>query len=1070
MANERRYRRLPALLILLALVTLVTAAACVSYVQARLLADAGQRLAMAAADIADALDRVLFERYGDAQVMADTLAPSIASPPAVTRHLNRIKERYLLYRWLGVADAAGRVVASTDPASLGADWSREPSFQAARRGNGVQVAQSSASEGTGGAPAVSFTAPIRNAAGDFLGVVTSRVGLSELEDLTTRTVARSEAQQGGSRIEWQFLTEDGALIADSMLRQEGRVNLQRLRVASVLRALAGDAGYLEERHERREVPVVTGYARTEGYAEFTGLRWVVLLRMDRDDVLAPIRVLVWKLVISGAAVFALLLGLLFWMGRRLIREWALSEERSRALQLLEETTRHLSEEANFDLLLTRLVEAAQRLTGARYAALGVFRDQEDGLAHFATAGVDDELRRKMGPPPTGRGLLGHLAREEGVLRLKDLMQHPSAAGFPPHHPLMRSFLGVSVRAHGRVIGRFYLTEKEGAEEFSDLDAQIMTTMALAAGAAIEKHQLISDLRRAESRSRALLNSTSEGIYGVDADGRCLFINQAGASLLGYRPEDLLGQPMHALLHHTRADGAPYPMEDCPILGSFRHGRPCRLDHEVFWRKDGTSIPVDYSAAPLEENGRVQGAVVTFTDSTQRKAVEARLNELAYYDSLTELPNRRLFLTLLSRAVAQSKRTGRSLALLFLDVDRFKIINDTLGHARADGLLQAFAGRLKACIRETDTVARLGGDEFTIILEALASADEAAMVARRVLEALSLPFALEGREVFITSSIGIALFPSEHTTAETLITCADTAMYAAKEHGACFRFFSPEMNTRADQRLSLETSLRRALQRQEFLLHYQPQVDVRTGRIVAVEALLRWWHPEQGMVSPGDFIPLAEETGLIVPVGEWVLHSACVQGRAWQQALPDLRVAVNLSRRQFEQPTIVDTIRRILDETGLAPGALDLELTESLLIHNTERTIATLKALHELGIRLSIDDFGTGYSSLNYLKHLPVAALKIDRSFVRNVVTNPKDASIVKAIVTLARCLDLAVVAEGVETRDQERALLALDCSEMQGFHFSLPLPPEDLTRLLDRSAARRSRRPPAGCAQLTPAV
>lgn len=1069
MATQRRYRRLPALLILLALVTLATAAGSLSYVRARLLADAGQRLAMAAADIADALDRVLFERYGDTQVMADTLAPSMGNPQAVTRHLNRIKERYLLYRWLGVADATGRVVASTDPASLGTDWSGEPWFQAARAGSGVQVAESAASEGTGGVPAVSFTAPVRTAAGEFLGVVTSRVGISELEDLTTRIVSRSEAQQGGSRIEWQFLTDDGTLVADSMLREEGRVNLQRLRVASVLRALAGEMGYLEERHERRRVPVVTGYARTEGYAEFTGLRWIILLRMDRDDVLAPIRVLLWKLVISGAAVFTLLLGLLFWMGRRLIREWALSEERSRALQLLEETTRHLSEEGNFDLLLTHLVGAAQRLTGARYAALGVFHDQEDRLAHFATAGVDDELRRKMGPPPTGRGLLGHLAREEGVLRLKDLTQHPSAAGFPAHHPMMRSFLGVSVRVHGRVIGRFYLTEKEGAEEFTELDAQNMATMALAAGAAIEKHRLISDLRTAESRSRALLNSTNEGIYGVDTAGRCLFVNQAGAALLGYRPEELLGGPMHAVLHHTHADGASYQAEDCPILGAFTRGRACRVDHEVFWRKDGTSIPVDYSAAPLEENGRIQGAVVTFTDNTQRKAVEARLNELAYYDALTELPNRRLFLNLLARAVAQSKRTGRLMALLFLDVDRFKVINDTLGHARADGLLQAFAARLKECVREIDTVARLGGDEFTIILDALATADEATMVARRILEALALPFALEGREVFVTTSIGIALCPSEHTTADNLIMCADTAMYAAKEQGACFRFFSPDMHTRGDQRLSLETNLRRALQRQEFLLHYQPQVDARTGRIEAVEALIRWSHPEQGMVPPGEFIPLAEETGLIVPIGEWVLRTACAQARAWQRAVPHLRVAVNLSRRQFEQPAIVDTIRRILDETGLPPASLDLELTESLLIHNTERTIATLKALHELGIRLSIDDFGTGYSSLSYLKHLPVSALKIDRSFVRNVTSNAKDASIVKAIVTLARCLDLAVVAEGVETRDQERALLALDCGEMQGFRFSLPLPPEDLTRLMGPVAAGGGGRRRTGRAQLTPA-
>ncbi|TAJ08338.1 MAG: EAL domain-containing protein [Nitrospirae bacterium] len=1047
---QGRYAWQSGLVVLLAAVTLVTAAACLVYVQHRLLVDAGERLAVAAADIADTLDRVLFERYGDVHMMADAFSGKMHDAAALTQYLNRMKERYLLYRWLGVTDAHGRIVAATDPGSVGLDRSGEAWFQAVRAGRSAHVTDFSTSEETGAARTVGFSAPIFDAHGTFLGAVTTRVGLSELEDICARNIARLKEQLGGAgTIEWQFLRRDGVLIADSLLREEGKANLQQLQVPSVLLGLSGATGYVEEPHERRGAPVVTGYARTEGYADFMGHHWIILVRMDREEILAPIRALLWRLGVVGTLVVLPILGFLYWTVRRLRQEWTVSEGRATAIQTLEATMRELACEPDLDVLLTRMTEEARTLTGSQYAALGVFDETGGELARFITSGMDEALKQRIGKMPEGRGLLGHLAEQDGVLRVKDLTRHPASVGFPDGHPMMRSFLGVSVRVHGRIMGRFYLTEKQGADEFTELDEQIMSTLALAAGAAIEKNRLIIGLRSAENRSRTLLESTSEGIYGIDREGGCIFINKAGAAMLGYRPEEVLGRSMHALLHHSREDGSPYPDEACPIFKASQAGVACRVDDEVFWRRDGTVFPVEYSAAPLSEHGCVAGAVVAFTDIARRKQVEAQLNDLAHYDALTGLPNRRLFTNLLPKALARAGRSKRMVALLFLDLDRFKLINDTLGHACADLLLKAFGAKLQGCVRTTDTVSRLGGDEFTIILEDLPCSDEAVLVARRILDALMLPFTIEGREVFVASSIGIALFPSDAKDADSLMVNADAAMYAAKERRGSFQFYAPDMNNRADERLRLETGLRHALQRQEFVLHYQPQIDVRSGKIVGVEALARWQHPDRGLVPPNDFIPLAEDTGLIVPIGEWVLRTACAQVKAWQASgHPPLRLAVNLSNRQFLQPDLVEMIRRVVQETDFDPHCLELELTESLLIRNMERTIDVLQSLHGLGIRLSIDDFGTGYSSLGYLKHLPVNALKIDQSFVRHVTTSAKDASIVKAIIALARSLQMEVIAEGVETEQQGAVLQTEQCFEMQGYYFSRPVPAGDLAAWL----------------------
>ncbi|HZS11023.1 MAG TPA: EAL domain-containing protein [Nitrospirales bacterium] len=439
---------------------------------------------------------------------------------------------------------------------------------------------------------------------------------------------------------------------------------------------------------------------------------------------------------------------------------------------------------------------------------------------------------------------------------------------------------------------------------------------------------------------------------------------------------------------------------------------------------------------------------------------ARLDSLAHYDSLTQLPNRRLFMDLLSHALARASRSNRMVALLFLDLDRFKLINDTLGHTLGDRLLKTVAERLRRSLREGDTIARLGGDEFTVMLEDMMTPDDVGRVAQKLLDAVAAPMVVDGHDIFITASIGIALAPENDSTRDGLIRCADTAMYAAKEHRHAYRFFSSDMNAKACERLDLETGLRYAMQRQELVLHYQPLMDFMTGALVGVEALLRWQHPARGLLPPSTFIPLAEETGLIVPIGEWVLRTACAQTKAWQDGgNQTLRVAVNISRRQCQQASLVEAVDQILRETRLSPLSLELELTESLLMQDPERTMAMLERLHARGVRLSIDDFGAEYSSLGYLKRLPITTLKVDRSFVRDIVSNASDASIARAIITMAHALQLNVIAEGVENESQAAFLSAQQCHEMQGYYFSKPLTADAFTAML---AGRKANGRPAG--------
>jgi len=438
---------------------------------------------------------------------------------------------------------------------------------------------------------------------------------------------------------------------------------------------------------------------------------------------------------------------------------------------------------------------------------------------------------------------------------------------------------------------------------------------------------------------------------------------------------------------------------------------------------------------------------------ERAAQEERIRHQAYHDPLTGLPNRASFTEHLEEAMRRAKRAGWPLALLFLDLDLFKRVNDCLGHDAGDRLLRVAAERIRRAVREADMLFRMGGDEFTVLLEDVRGPEEAAMVATRVLETIAEPLQLQHHEIAVTSSVGIALYPRDDVVGERLVKAADTAMYRAKELGRNrYAFFAREMNERVETQMMVEAALRRALKNEEFVLYFQPRVSAATGRATGAEALLRWKHPEWGLVEPARFVPLLEETGLIVPVGAWVLAEACRAARAWQSAgLPPLRVSVNLSSRQFRSEALCDAVSEALRSSGLAPQLLELELTESLLIDNVEHAMGVMGQLKAIGTVISIDDFGTGYSSLGYLKRFPIDSLKIDRSFVRDIATSPKDAAIVKAISALARSLGIGLIAEGVEEPWQVEFLRGRHCTELQGFFFSRPLPEEALVEALRRS-------------------
>jgi diguanylate cyclase (GGDEF)-like protein/PAS domain S-box-containing protein len=547
------------------------------------------------------------------------------------------------------------------------------------------------------------------------------------------------------------------------------------------------------------------------------------------------------------------------------------------------------------------------------------------------------------------------------------------------------------------------------------------------------------------QSAAVFENASEGVLITDTDANIVAVNQAFTEITGYTEAEVVGRNPRILKSGCH-DRAFYADMWSSLLQ--RGGWKGEISGR---RKNGEVFPKWQTITGIKnENGELTHYVSVFSDISHIKESEQKLHHLAHHDSLTGLPNRMLLLARLEHSLQHASREGSNVAVMFLDLDHFKKINDSFGHPAGDKLLQMVAGRLLNSVRKDDTVARLGGDELTIILGSLNDANYAATAANKILERLAKPFHLEGQDVFVSASIGISIYPQDGKDTTSLLKNADTAMYMAKNEGRQrYHFYSRELTDKACEALALESQLHRALAHEELFLQYQPQISLSDGRIVGVEALLRWQHPEIGLVSPDKFIPLAEQSGLIGPIGKWVMHTACSQAKAWQdQGLERIRMSVNLSGRQLARADIVDEVREVLAATGLDPAYLELELTESSVMTHAGQAASTLDALRALGTTIAIDDFGTGYSSLAYLKRFAVDRLKIDRSFVRDIPEDMNDVALAKAIIALAQSLNLDVVAEGVETEAQRELLKSLGCHEMQGFLFSAPRAASDLTDLL----------------------
>lgn len=552
-----------------------------------------------------------------------------------------------------------------------------------------------------------------------------------------------------------------------------------------------------------------------------------------------------------------------------------------------------------------------------------------------------------------------------------------------------------------------------------------------------KHTL-EGLRTTQDFLQAVVDCVPQPILVIDMNYHIILMNKA----VCFRKQPLM---CYKVIYDREE---PCNDRPCPLEIIRDTGQQVTVVHEQKIGPETRFIEV-YASPLFDADGSLEAIIKTSRDVTEQKKYEEHLEHLANHDLLTGLPNRQFFNSLLAETLARPEK--RLLAVMFLDIDRFKVINDTLGHNIGDLLIQAVAHRLKGCVRTGDTIARLGGDEFLVLFPDLADIQDAAVLARKITRALSKAFILADHELHITVSIGISVYPADADDVASLIKNADTSMYCAKSLGRNnYQFYAPAMNAKGLEQLSLENGLRQALARKELLLHYQPQTDMKTGRIVGVEALLRWRHPERGMLPPTEFIALAEETGMIVPIGEWILHSACTQLKNWREAGSSIgRMSVNLSMRQFRQANLFETITAILKTTGLDPSLLELELTESIVMQNAEMTIRTLRELRSDGIHLTIDDFGTGFSSLSYLKYLPISKLKIAQCFIKGIAMDPNDEAISKAVIVLAHSLNLKVIAEGVETSGQLEFLRSFGCDEVQGYLLGRPLPAEEFTQALE---------------------
>jgi diguanylate cyclase (GGDEF)-like protein/PAS domain S-box-containing protein len=758
---------------------------------------------------------------------------------------------------------------------------------------------------------------------------------------------------------------------------------------------------------------------------------------------------------EGQAVIPEDLGI---MTERLSRSLSSLQAVSLRLTALIELGIELGAERDPRALIEAGCKVAQNICVSKYACIGVLEEGAEKLSYFSSCGAEKNLERIASAPRTG--ILNRLLEQRQPYRVNGLKGDPGALGLPDTHPPVHSFLGVAIASRERSHGWLYLVDKLGANEFSEVDERVAATVAAQIAVAYDNLLLYDEIKRHHEqltldmaarirldedlrRFRLAMDATADAIFLVDRAGMCFVdVNQTACRMLGFEREDFLR------VGPGRAHEGEAQLEELynKLLAGDQGGPMTELQLQC---KDGSPLSVEVQRRTLR-SGQSWILVAVARDITERKDAEQRLMKLAHFDTLTGLPNRSQFYASLTHSLAQAAEHQWAVAVLFMDIDRFKNVNDTLGHTIGDDLLRQFSSRLVDCLRVRDTIGRFGGDEFATILVLPEGAQHAVGVVDKIREAMRKPFELQGHEVTLTVSIGISVYPDDGVDADTLIQYADTAMYRAKDAGRdAFRFFTAEMNAQSMARLDMENALRRAIDNEEFVLFFQPKVNIISGRISGAEALIRWRRPGHGMVSPALFIPLLEETGLIVRVGNWVLDEACRKISEWgASSIGPVHLSVNVSGIQFFVGGLEEEVLKAIRKYEIAPELLELELTESSLMSNAEETIAVLRNLKALGIQISIDDFGTGYSSLAYLKRFPIDKLKIDIAFVREVTSNPDDAAIVLAIISMAHSMKLEVIAEGVENDAQLAYLRRHGCDEMQGYYFSRPVPHEEFEQML----------------------
>ncbi|MEZ4600919.1 MAG: EAL domain-containing protein [Syntrophotaleaceae bacterium] len=730
------------------------------------------------------------------------------------------------------------------------------------------------------------------------------------------------------------------------------------------------------------------------------------------------------------------------------------KKEEKLLQALIEISRELLTITDLEQLLERILRVAREVFQFDNAIIRLV--SQDGLRLIPAASYGYTREALKQEILVGCGIMGKVAAQARPILVPDVTQ---SADYLYGIPGARSELAVPLIVEDQVVGVFNV-ESPVPHAFDETDLESLMTVARHASIAIKNANLYENLRLVSGRfrklhdfSRHVLDSVNLGIFTLDSDLRITSWNckmtgwfemeeaeARGSHLFDLLPE-LAGTDFHFRLRRVLEQNEP---EKCQVVR--KSAEESRRHFELH-------------LSALAEAGDSSGAVILLEDITPRIRAERlllenekRLNHLAFHDSLTNLPNRLLFHDRLARAMKAACRKKQQVGLLFLDLDRFKNINDSLGHQTGDELLRKVALRLRGCLRSHDTIARLGGDEFVIIVQDLVDHCDLAAIAQKILAQLAKAIRINDDVLFPTASIGIALYPDDGQDVEELMKSADVALYRAKEQGRnTYQFYERAMNARSHELLRLESHLRHALEEQQLVLHYQPQLDLKTGETVGFEALLRWKHPLKGMIAPSDFIPMAEETGLIVPIGEWVLDQACSQAQLWRsRGFDKLRVSVNISPRQFKQPGFVQAVDRILFRTGLDPRFLELEITENILVDNIQEAAGVLQQLRTMGLSLAVDDFGTGFSSLRYLQQLPLDRLKIDQSFVKGITIAAEGTSLAAGIIALAENLNLGVVAEGIENRVQLDFLRQRQCDQGQGFLFARPLTTEEATAYLHR--------------------